>query len=76
MDLAFHLGFKGTDIRNIAGRNRDDKSCCMDLLCQWQKREGNSATVEVLMEALSKAGLQSVVDGLKTKFPDIVTKKP
>ncbi|XP_035693274.1 p53-induced death domain-containing protein 1-like [Branchiostoma floridae] len=70
-DLAIHLGFKWADIRNIARRNPDDKSCCFDLLCEWQKREGDAATMEVLMEALSEAELQSVVDGFRTKFPDV-----
>ncbi|KAI8495177.1 positive regulation of extrinsic apoptotic signaling pathway via death domain receptors protein [Branchiostoma belcheri] len=73
MDLSFHLGFKGNDIANIAGRNRDDKSRCMDMLQEWKKKNGDAATIEVLMEALSEAELQSVVDGLKNKFPDIVT---
>ncbi|XP_019620318.1 PREDICTED: p53-induced death domain-containing protein 1-like [Branchiostoma belcheri] len=65
-DLAFHLGFADPDIRNIEGKqaNPDDKSRCMDMLREWQKRGGNSATKEVLTEALSKAGLQRVVDGL------------
>ncbi|KAI8515131.1 positive regulation of extrinsic apoptotic signaling pathway via death domain receptors protein [Branchiostoma belcheri] len=58
-DLAFHLGFEGADIANIAGRNRDDKSCCMDMLQEWKKKKGDAATMEVLMEALSEAGLQS-----------------
>ncbi|XP_078613670.1 uncharacterized protein LOC144883217 [Branchiostoma floridae x Branchiostoma japonicum] len=71
-DLAFHLGFKWADIGNIAGRNPDDKSRCMDMLQEWKKREGDAATMEVLMEALSDTGLQSVVDGLKSKYPDIV----
>ncbi|XP_078613106.1 p53-induced death domain-containing protein 1-like [Branchiostoma floridae x Branchiostoma japonicum] len=71
-DLATHLGFKWADIRNIARRNPDDKSCCFDLLCEWQKRDGDAATMEVLMEALSEAELQSVVDGFRTKFPDVV----
>ncbi|KAI8494514.1 positive regulation of extrinsic apoptotic signaling pathway via death domain receptors protein [Branchiostoma belcheri] len=75
MDLAFHLGLKGADIRNITGRNRDDKSCCMDMLQEWKKKKGDAATIEVLMEALSEAGLQSAVDGLKRKFPDIVLPK-
>ncbi|XP_078695128.1 p53-induced death domain-containing protein 1-like [Branchiostoma floridae x Branchiostoma belcheri] len=75
-DLAFHLGLNWATITNIAGRNRDDKSRCMDMLQEWRKKKGDAATIEVLMEALSEAGLQSVVDGLRTKFPDIVTKKP
>ncbi|KAI8489983.1 Guanylate-binding protein 6 [Branchiostoma belcheri] len=64
-DLAFHLGFEQPDIDNIDGRNRDDKSRCMDLLEEWLKRNGEKPTIEVLMEALSEANLQSVVDGLK-----------
>ncbi|XP_078598241.1 NLR family CARD domain-containing protein 4-like [Branchiostoma floridae x Branchiostoma japonicum] len=64
-DLAFHLGFEQPDIDNIEGRNRDDKSRCMDLLEEWLKRNGERATIEVLMEALSEANLQSVVDGLR-----------
>ncbi|XP_066268324.1 NLR family CARD domain-containing protein 4-like [Branchiostoma lanceolatum] len=64
-DLAFHLGFEQPDIDNIDGRNRDDKSRCMDLLEEWLKRNGEKATIEVLMEALSEANLQSVVDGLR-----------
>ncbi|XP_019639577.1 PREDICTED: NACHT, LRR and PYD domains-containing protein 12-like isoform X1 [Branchiostoma belcheri] len=64
-DLAFHLGFEQPDIDNIEGRNRDDKSRCMDLLEEWLKGNGERATIEVLMEALSEANLQSVVDGLE-----------
>ncbi|XP_066268350.1 NLR family CARD domain-containing protein 4-like [Branchiostoma lanceolatum] len=64
-DLAFHLGFEQPDIDNIDGRNRDDKSRCMDLLEEWLKRNGERATIGVLMEALSEANLQSVVDGLR-----------
>ncbi|KAI8494624.1 positive regulation of extrinsic apoptotic signaling pathway via death domain receptors protein [Branchiostoma belcheri] len=71
-DLSFHLGFNTADEDNIAGRNRDDKDRCMDMLKEWKKKKGDAATIEVLMEALSEAGLQSVVDGLKRKFPDIV----
>ncbi|XP_019644941.1 PREDICTED: ankyrin-2-like [Branchiostoma belcheri] len=65
VDLAFHLGLNWAIIQNIAGRNRDDKSRCMDMLQEWKKKKGDAATIEVLMEALSEAGLQSVVDGLK-----------
>ncbi|XP_078682097.1 NACHT, LRR and PYD domains-containing protein 12-like [Branchiostoma floridae x Branchiostoma belcheri] len=64
-DLAFHLGFEQPDIDNIEGRNRDDKSRCMDLLEEWLKGNGERATIEVLVEALSEANLQSVVDGLQ-----------
>ncbi|XP_035671945.1 NLR family CARD domain-containing protein 4-like [Branchiostoma floridae] len=64
-DLAFHLGFERADTDNIAGRNRDDKSRCMDLLEEWLKRNGERATIEVLKEALSEAMLQSTVDSLE-----------
>ncbi|XP_066270883.1 NLR family CARD domain-containing protein 4-like [Branchiostoma lanceolatum] len=68
-DLAFHLGFDRPDIDNIDGRNRDDKSRCMDLLEEWLKRNGERGTTVALMEALIKAKLQSVVDGLRKNFP-------
>eukprot|EP00058_Branchiostoma_floridae_P028601 XP_002614092.1 hypothetical protein BRAFLDRAFT_67322 [Branchiostoma floridae] len=75
-DLAFHLEFEQADIDNIAGRNPDDKSRCMDLLEEWLKCKGERATMEVLMEALSKASLQSTVDGLKKEFPEIPPRLP
>ncbi|XP_066269420.1 uncharacterized protein [Branchiostoma lanceolatum] len=68
-DLAFFLGFDDAAINNIAGRNPDDKSRCMDMLQVWQRSQGFLATIEVLMEALSKAGLQNVVDVLTIEFP-------
>ncbi|XP_035700362.1 RING finger protein nhl-1-like [Branchiostoma floridae] len=67
-DLAWCLGFETPDIDNIDGKHRDDKSRCMDLLQQWYKREGNAATIHVLMEALQVAELQHVVDNLKDKY--------
>ncbi|XP_019620688.1 PREDICTED: uncharacterized protein LOC109467186 [Branchiostoma belcheri] len=70
-DLAFHLDFRRSDIDNIEGRNRDDKSRCMDLLEEWLKGNGERATIEVLMEALSEANLQSVVDGLRKKLQEV-----
>ncbi|KAI8492209.1 hypothetical protein Bbelb_301060 [Branchiostoma belcheri] len=73
-DLAFHLDFRRSDTDNIAGRNRDDKSRCMDLLEEWLKRNGERATIEVLMEALSEAELQSTVDGLRDKYPEVTGK--
>ncbi|KAI8513101.1 Nlrc4p [Branchiostoma belcheri] len=73
-DLAFYLGFEQPDIDNIDGRNRDDKSRCMDLLEEWLKGNGERATIEVLMEALSEANLQSVVDGLQDLFQKSVKK--
>ncbi|XP_035689679.1 uncharacterized protein LOC118424975 [Branchiostoma floridae] len=67
-DLAFHLGFVGADIANIDGRNRDDKSRCMDMLEEWYQRGGERATMEALMRALSEANLQTVADDLKDKY--------
>ncbi|KAI8489586.1 hypothetical protein Bbelb_327530 [Branchiostoma belcheri] len=64
-DLAFFLGFRGPDVDNIDGRNRDDKSRCMDLLEEWLKGNRERATIEVLREALINANLQSVVHGLQ-----------
>ncbi|XP_078665429.1 uncharacterized protein LOC144907894 [Branchiostoma floridae x Branchiostoma belcheri] len=74
-DLAFFLGFPGSEIRNIDGRNRDDMSRCMDMLQEWKRGKGNAATIEVLMEALSSAGLQSVLHGLKANFPELTTQQ-
>ncbi|XP_035670224.1 uncharacterized protein LOC118411842 [Branchiostoma floridae] len=68
-DLAFHLEIDPSTIANIAGRNPDDKACCMDMLTEWEKRRGDAATIEVLMTALSEAGLQKPLDELKNKFP-------
>ncbi|XP_078617266.1 uncharacterized protein LOC144885253 [Branchiostoma floridae x Branchiostoma japonicum] len=68
-DLAYQLGFTRPDIDTIDERNRDYKSRCLDMLGEWQKREGEVATVAVLMEALRELGLTSVVDGLKSKYP-------
>ncbi|XP_078583345.1 uncharacterized protein LOC144866030 [Branchiostoma floridae x Branchiostoma japonicum] len=68
-DLAYQLGVESAGYNNIAGRNRDDKSCCMDLLEEWLERNGERATIEVLMEALSKANLQNIVDKLKIEDP-------
>eukprot|EP00058_Branchiostoma_floridae_P022151 XP_002607641.1 hypothetical protein BRAFLDRAFT_84670 [Branchiostoma floridae] len=75
-DLAWHLGFETPDIENIDGKHRDDKSRCMDLLQQWYKREGNAATIHVLMEALQDAELQHVVDSLNDKYPDLSVHLP
>eukprot|EP00058_Branchiostoma_floridae_P007405 XP_002592893.1 hypothetical protein BRAFLDRAFT_65479 [Branchiostoma floridae] len=70
-NLAYHLGFGRADIDNISSRNPDSKSCCMDLLEEWQQRKGDRATKEVLVEALTEANLQSVVDGLKMDYTDL-----
>ncbi|XP_078660011.1 uncharacterized protein LOC144904749 [Branchiostoma floridae x Branchiostoma belcheri] len=71
-DLAFFLGFGSAAISNISHRNRDDKSRCMDLLEEWERLRGKDATVQVLMAALSEAGLGKVLDDLKRAFPELV----
>eukprot|EP00058_Branchiostoma_floridae_P027474 XP_002612965.1 hypothetical protein BRAFLDRAFT_74750 [Branchiostoma floridae] len=70
-DLAFFLDFDGAEIETIDDRNRDCESRCMDMLEQWHGRQGAFATIEILLRALSKAGIQDVVDGLEIKFPGI-----
>ncbi|CAH1249854.1 LRRIQ4 [Branchiostoma lanceolatum] len=65
-DLAFFLGFRRPDIDTIQYKpaNRDAKDCCMDMLEQWRRRRGDAATLQVLLQALTEAGLQDVVDQL------------
>ncbi|XP_066271940.1 uncharacterized protein [Branchiostoma lanceolatum] len=70
-DLAGFLGFDPPAIINIKGRNPDDSSRLGDVLGEWQARKGDKATIGKLMEALSEANLEGVVDGLKKKFPDL-----
>ncbi|XP_078606595.1 uncharacterized protein LOC144879226 [Branchiostoma floridae x Branchiostoma japonicum] len=67
-DLADCLGL-WKEVGNIEGRHRDDESRCRDLLEVWKTQKGDAATMEVLMEALSEAGLQHVVDDIKGKCP-------
>ncbi|XP_066274066.1 ankyrin-1-like [Branchiostoma lanceolatum] len=66
-DLSYHLGFTSADEDNIASRNLDDKSCCMDLLNEWLNRKGENATFGVLVQALEDAGLQKVADDLNRR---------
>ncbi|CAH1261695.1 MFHAS1 [Branchiostoma lanceolatum] len=73
-DLGFFLGFESAAINNISHRNHDDKSRCMDLLEEWEKLWKKEATTEALMAALSKAGLQKVLDEQKRKFPELAKK--
>ncbi|XP_066265858.1 THO complex subunit 1-like [Branchiostoma lanceolatum] len=71
-DLADCLGL-WDEVDNIESKttNRDDESRCRDLLAVWKTRKGDAATMEVLMEALVKARLQSVVDDLRKEFPEL-----
>ncbi|XP_035658172.1 ankyrin-3-like [Branchiostoma floridae] len=75
MDLAHFLGFSWTDIQNIAELNRDNKKSCWHMLGKWKRKKGNFATIDLLMKALKQAGLQSVLDGLKEKFPETTVKE-
>ncbi|XP_078657950.1 uncharacterized protein LOC144903548 [Branchiostoma floridae x Branchiostoma belcheri] len=70
-DLAYFLEFPQPRIDDIARRNPDDSSRCMDMLEEWLRLKGERATIEVLMEALSEGNLQSTVDGLKDKYPEL-----
>ncbi|XP_066297286.1 uncharacterized protein [Branchiostoma lanceolatum] len=70
-DVAYQLGFSRPDVTNIEDRNGDNKSRCRDVLEEWQKREGDAATIDVLMEALRELELMRVVDGLKSRFPEL-----
>ncbi|XP_078681095.1 uncharacterized protein LOC144916020 [Branchiostoma floridae x Branchiostoma belcheri] len=70
-DLAGFLGFKTEDINNIETKRQDDKSRCMELLQEWHKRKGHSATIHALIEALQEAKLLNVVHSLKKKYPEL-----
>ncbi|XP_035661036.1 uncharacterized protein LOC118405597 [Branchiostoma floridae] len=65
-DLAHLLGFTRPDIDSIQYKpaNRDAKDCCMDMLEAWRRRRGDAATLQVLLRALTEAGLQDIVDKL------------
>ena len=41
------------------------RECCIELLVCWMGREGRSATVEKVAEALEKAELKNVANELK-----------
>ncbi|XP_019614118.1 PREDICTED: uncharacterized protein LOC109462063 [Branchiostoma belcheri] len=58
------------NVKDIEKRNSDDRSRCWDALKEWQKSKGEAATMAVLMDALKEVDLMSVVDGLKSKFPE------
>ncbi|KAI8498362.1 hypothetical protein Bbelb_235640 [Branchiostoma belcheri] len=62
-DLALFLGI--TDTRNIESRNTDATSCCLDVLQTWKRTKGHQATVEVLLQALTSAKLESAADNLR-----------
>eukprot|EP00058_Branchiostoma_floridae_P002994 XP_002588482.1 hypothetical protein BRAFLDRAFT_63430 [Branchiostoma floridae] len=70
-NLASYLGVGWADIKRIEVRKPDDKSRCMDMLEQWRRRNGNGATVEVLMRALFKAGQNDTLEGLQYEYPEL-----
>ncbi|XP_078608239.1 uncharacterized protein LOC144880111 isoform X2 [Branchiostoma floridae x Branchiostoma japonicum] len=61
-DLAEKLGFSFEDIQVVDHniRHRDDKDKCREILHRWHQRNGRAATVELLKDALVRAGLKSV----------------
>eukprot|EP00058_Branchiostoma_floridae_P002996 XP_002588484.1 hypothetical protein BRAFLDRAFT_63432 [Branchiostoma floridae] len=67
--VASCLGVEWTVIERIEAANPDDKSRCMDMLEHWRQRNGKRATMEVLMRALSMAGLHDTLDDLNYKYP-------
>ncbi|XP_078691942.1 uncharacterized protein LOC144922172 [Branchiostoma floridae x Branchiostoma belcheri] len=68
INLAHFLGFTRPAIDAIQYKpaNRDAKDCCMDMLEQWRTQRGAAATLQVLLQALTEAGLQDTVDQLNT----------
>ncbi|XP_019626607.1 PREDICTED: uncharacterized protein LOC109471708 [Branchiostoma belcheri] len=70
-DLGEELGLSWAEVTDIEKRYSDDKSRCRDTLQEWKKRKGETATITVLMDALRKVKLMSVVDGLKNEFPEL-----
>ena len=52
------------NIDRIQKDHGSTEECCIEVLVCWMRREGRSATVEKLAEALVKAGLRNVADEL------------
>nr|XP_020650194.1 THO complex subunit 1 isoform X1 [Pogona vitticeps] len=62
--LAPYLEMKDSDIRQIESDSEDMKMRAKQLLVTWQDQEGIHATVENLITALSKAGLNDLAETL------------
>ncbi|XP_053252393.1 THO complex subunit 1 [Podarcis raffonei] len=62
--LAPYLEMKDTDIRQIESDSEDVKMRAKQLLVTWQDQEGIHATMENLITALNKAGLNDLAESL------------
>lgn len=62
--LAPYLEMKDSDIRQIESDSEDLKMRAKQLLVTWQDQEGIHATMENLITALSKAGLNDLSESL------------
>ncbi|KAF7246169.1 THO complex subunit 1, partial [Varanus komodoensis] len=62
--LAPYLEMKDSDIRQIESDSEDVKMRAKQLLVTWQDQEGIHATMENLITALNKAGLNDLAEGL------------
>lgn len=62
--LAPYLEMKDPDIRQIELDSEDVKLRAKQLLVAWQDQEGMHATLENLITALNKAGLNDLADSL------------
>ncbi|XP_062986680.1 THO complex subunit 1 [Elgaria multicarinata webbii] len=62
--LAPYLEMKDADIRQIESDSEDLKMRAKQLLVTWQDQEGIHATMENLITALSKAGLNDLAESL------------
>lgn len=62
--LAPYLEMKDSDIRQIESDSEDLKMRAKQLLVTWQDQEGIHATMENLITALNKAGLNDLSESL------------
>nr|XP_034980970.1 THO complex subunit 1 [Zootoca vivipara] len=62
--LAPYLEMKDSDIRQIESDSEDVKMRAKQLLVTWQDQEGIHATMENLITALNKAGLNDLAESL------------
>ncbi|XP_070603701.1 THO complex subunit 1 isoform X2 [Erythrolamprus reginae] len=66
-DLAPYLEMKDSDIRQIELDSEDLKMRAKQLLVTWQDQEGIHASLENLMNALNKAGLNDLSESLSNE---------
>lgn len=62
--LAPYLEMRDSDIRQIESDSEDVKMRAKQLLVAWQDQEGIHATLENLIAALNKAGLNDLAESL------------